>query len=78
FAIVILQWGINDTNAVSNSFAFVGKIFLGKFEVVNEFLLTGLVYFIVIMLVNRFWLATQIFLDICIFITVVERFKLES
>lgn len=76
FAIIILQWGINDSNEIVNSLAFVGKIFQGHFEVLNEFLITGLVYFIVVMLINRFWIASQIFLDICIFITVVERFKL--
>lgn len=77
-AVIILQWGINDSHAVWNSFAFVGDVFQGKHAAINEFMLIGVIYFILLMLFNRFWLVSQLLIDVCILITVAERFKLVS
>ncbi|WP_018142405.1 LTA synthase family protein [Alloscardovia criceti] len=75
-AVMSLQWGVNETNGLADPLGFVFQIFQGKFMVINEFLLTGLVYFILIMLFNRFWLATQIFIDAVLVITVLEKSKI--
>ncbi|MFC0265240.1 LTA synthase family protein [Alloscardovia macacae] len=77
-SIIILQWGVNSKNPVWNSFAFVGQVFQGRFMALNEFLLVGIMYFILIMVTNRFWLASQIMLDLSVIITVMEYFKLVS
>ncbi|TCD54584.1 LTA synthase family protein [Alloscardovia theropitheci] len=77
--VIILQWGVNLENEVWNSFGFVWQIVTtGNKVPINEFFILAIVYFILIMLTNRFWFASQLFIDMSIIITVAERFKMVS
>lgn len=76
-SIVILQWSVYDGHELLNSLGFISQILIGKFVVVNNFILVGTVYFILLMITNRFWLTSGFFLSLVTVISVIERFKLE-
>lgn len=84
-AVAILQWGVSDpstgndfTNFVSGFWSIFSKMWTDlNFVFVLNLLLLGIVYVILLMLTNRFWVASPIFLALAIIISVVEHFKVE-
>ena len=78
FAIFILQWAVSSNRATDNALRFLTDIFRGNFRIINGFLLLGLVYFIVLILINRFWIASQIFVTLSAVLAVIEKFKIVS
>lgn len=78
FAIFILQWAVSSNRATENALRFLTDIFRGNFRIINGFLLLGLVYFIVLILINRFWIASQIFVTLSAVLAVIEKFKIVS
>ena len=47
-----------------------------NFVAVLNLLLCGIVYLILLMISNRFWVATPIYLALAIIIAVIEHFKI--
>lgn len=83
-AVAILQWGVSlKSTRVKLSSPTVGWGFVTKmwtdhnFVLVLNLLLWGIVYLALLMLINRFWIATPIFLAVAIIIAVVEHFKVQ-
>ena len=78
----ILEWGVTATSRVKLSSPTIGWGFVSKmwtdlnFVAVLNLLLCGIVYLILLMISNRFWLATPIYLALAIIIAVVEHFKI--
>lgn len=72
------QWEINYDKATFNSLMFLRGILHGNFQLINEFLLLGLVYYIILVLVNRFWIASQFFVTLSVILPVIEKFKVVS
>lgn len=67
---------MSSNRATENALRFLTDIFRGNFRIINGFLLLGLVYFIV--LINRFWIASQIFVTLSAVLAVIEKFKIVS
>lgn len=83
-AVAILQLGVAQSATrvqLSNStsvigWGFVGKIFTqGNCVALLNLLLLGIVYLGLLMLFNRFWIATPLFLSVAIIVAVIEHFK---
>ncbi|WP_440201423.1 LTA synthase family protein [Bifidobacterium pullorum] len=78
----ILEWGVSlSATRVQLSSPTVGWGFLTKmftqanFVCVLNMLLLGIVYLALLMLFNRFWIATPLILALAIIIAVIEHFK---
>lgn len=69
---------MSSNRATENALRFLTDIFRGNFRIINGFLLLGLVYFIVLILINRFWIASQIFVTLSAVLAVIEKFKIVS
>lgn len=83
-AVAILQWGVTmSSTRVELSSPLVGlgdlimKMFTkGNFVLVLNMILVGVVYMVLLMLINRFWVATPVLLAVAIVIAVIEHFKI--
>lgn len=83
-AVAILQWGVTmSSTRVELSSPLVGlddlimKMFTkGNFVLVLNMILVGVVYMVLLMLINRFWIATPVLLAVAIVIAVIEHFKI--
>lgn len=84
-AVAILQWGVTlqstrvELSSPLNGFSdLLAKMFTNaNFVFVLNMLLIGIVYTMLLMLFNRFWIATPILLAIAVIISVIEHFKIE-
>lgn len=78
----ILEWGVTATSRVKLSSPTIGWGFVSKmwtdlnFVAVLNLLLCGIVYLILLMISNRFWVATPIYLALATIIAVIEHFKI--
>ena len=72
----VLEWGVTATSRVKLSSPTIGWGFVTKmwtdlnFVAVLNLLICGIVYLILLMICNRFWVATPIYLAIAIIIAV--------
>lgn len=82
--IAALQIGISESatrvqlsnNMWLTGWGFVGKMFTSaNFVAVLNLILWGVLYVILLMLTNRFWVATPIFLAVTFIVAVIEHFK---
>ncbi|KAB5745488.1 LTA synthase family protein [Bifidobacterium adolescentis] len=82
--IAALQIGVSESatrvqlsnNMWLTGWGFVGKMFTSaNFVVVLNLILWGVLYVILLMLTNRFWVATPIFLAVTFIVAVIEHFK---
>lgn len=65
-----------ELSSPSVGWGFVSKMWTdGNFVALLNLLLCGIVYLILLMVFNRFWIATPIYLAFAIIIAVIERFK---
>ena len=70
----VLEWGVTATSRVKLSSPTIGWGFVTKmwtdlnFVAVLNLLICGIVYLILLMICNRFWVATPIYLAIAIII----------
>lgn len=83
-AVATLQWGVSlKSTRVKLSSPTVGWGFVTKmwtdlnFVLVLNLILWGLIYLILLMLINRFWIATPIFLAVAMTVAVIEHFKVQ-
>lgn len=83
-AVAVLQWGVSKKSTrVKLSSPTVGWGFVTKmwtelnFVLVLNLILWGAIYLILLMLVNRFWIATPVFLAAAIIVAVIEHFKVQ-
>lgn len=82
-AVAILQWGVTmDSTRIELSSPLVGlgdmiaKMFTrANFVLILNMLLVGIVYLIVLMACNRFWVATPVVLALALVVSVIEHFK---
>lgn len=59
-------------------FNFVSKMWLeGNFVFLLNVLLVGLLYLMLLMLCNRFWVASAVIVGVAIFVAAIEHFKIE-
>ena len=78
----VLELGVTATSRVKLSSPTIGWGFVSKmwtdlnFVAVLNLLICGIVYLIVLMISNRFWVATPIYLALAIIIAVIEHFKI--
>ncbi|WEV46078.1 LTA synthase family protein [Bifidobacterium sp. ESL0690] len=80
---LILQQGVSQSDTrvklaspLTGVWGMISKMWeKGNFVLVLNLLLLGLIYLAVIMLFNRFWIATPVMFVLIIFIAVVEHFK---
>ena len=83
-AVAILQWGVTmSSTRVELSSPLVGlgdlivKMFTkANFVLVLNMILVGVIYMVLLMLFNRFWIATPVLLAVAIVISVIEHFKI--
>ena len=83
-AVAILQWGVTmSSTRVELSSPLVGlgdlivKMFTkANFVLVLNMILVGVIYMVLLMLINRFWIATPVLLAVAIVIAVIEHFKI--
>ena len=82
--IAALQIGVSESatrvqlsnNMWLTGWGFVGKMFTSaNFVAVLNLILWGVLYVILLMLTNRFWVATPIFLAMTFIVAVIEHFK---
>lgn len=82
--IAALQIGVSESatrvqlsnNMWLTGWGFVGKMFTSaNFVAVLNLILWGVLYVILLMLTNRFWVATPIFLAVTFIVAVIEHFK---
>ena len=82
--VAALQIGVSESatrvqlsnNMWLTGWGFVGKMFTSaNFVAVLNLLLWGVLYVILLMLTNRFWVATPIFLAVTFIVAVIEHFK---
>lgn len=82
--IAALQIGVSESatrvqlsnNMWLTGWGFVGKLFTSaNFVAVLNLILWGVLYVILLMLTNRFWVATPIFLAVTFIVAVIEHFK---
>ena len=82
--IAALQIGVSESatrvqlsnNMWLTGWGFVGKMFTSaNFVAVLNLILWGILYVILLMLTNRFWVATPIFLAVTFIVAVIEHFK---
>ena len=84
-AVAILQWGVTmSSTRVELSSPLVGlgdliaKMFTSaNFVLVLNMILVGMVYAVLLMITNRFWIATPVLLAVAIVISVIEHFKVQ-
>ena len=81
-AVAIMQWGVSQSStrvklsSPTVGWGFVTKMWTqGNFVLVLNLLLWGVIYLIVLMLINWFWIATPVFLAIPMILAVIEHFK---
>ena len=78
----VLELGFTATSRVklsspTSGWGFVSKMWTDlNFVAVLNLLICGIVYLIVLMISNRFWVATPIYLALAIIIAVIEHFKI--
>lgn len=81
--VLMLQWGVTQgstrvqlSSPLDGVWDLVAKMWTkGNFVIVLNMLLLGLIYLALIMLFNRFWVATPLLLAAAVFVAVVEHFK---
>lgn len=82
--IAALQIGVSESatrvqlsnNMWLTGWGFVGKMFTSaNFVAVLNLILWGVLYVILLMLTNRFWVATPVFLAVTFIVAVIEHFK---
>ena len=82
--VAALQLGVSESatrvqlsnNMWLTGWGFVGKMFTSaNFVAVLNLILWGVLYVILLMLTNRFWVATPIFLAVTFIVAVIEHFK---
>ena len=84
-AVAILQWGVTmSSTRVELSSPLVGlgdliaKMFTSaNFVLILNMILVGMVYVVLLMITNRFWIATPVLLAVAIVISVIEHFKVQ-
>ncbi|PWG59530.1 arylsulfatase [Bifidobacterium catulorum] len=75
-AVGLLQWSVWTVEPLRGFGGFISKMWAsGQFQFALNMLLLGMVYLVLLMIVNRFWTATPLFLSIVGFCAVAERFK---
>lgn len=81
-AVAALQWGVSlsstrvKLSSPTVGWGFVTKMWTdGNVVLLLNMLLWGIIYLIVLMLTNRFWIGTPIFLAVAIIVAVIEHFK---
>ena len=81
-AVAALQWGVSQSGTrvqLSSpvvGWGFVSKMWTkGNFVFVLNLLLIGVLYLALLMLFNRFWIATPVLLAVAIIVGVIEHFK---
>ena len=81
-AVAALQWGVSQSGTrvqLSSpvvGWGFVSKMWTkGNFVFVLNLLLIGALYLALLMLFNRFWIATPVLLAVAIIVGVIEHFK---
>ena len=82
--VAALQIGVSESatrvqlsnNMWLTGWGFVGKMFTSaNFVAVLNLILWGVLYVILLMLTNRFWVATPVFLAVTFIVAVIEHFK---
>lgn len=82
--VAALQIGVSESatrvqlsnNMWLTGWGFVGKMFTSaNFVAVLNLILWGVLYVILLMLANRFWVATPVFLAVTFIVAVIEHFK---
>ena len=83
-AVATMQWGVSQKStrvklsSPTVGWGFVTKIWTdGNVVLVLNLLLWGLIYLMVCMTVNRFWIATPLFMAVVMVIAVIEHFKVQ-
>ncbi len=84
-ALAVLQWGVTLSSTrveLSSPLNGLGSMMLKMFTSCNfvfllNMIMIGLIYLVLLMLFNRFWVATPILMGAAIVIAVIERFKVE-
>ncbi|WP_125981052.1 alkaline phosphatase family protein [Bifidobacterium goeldii] len=83
-AVAALEWGVSlKSTRVKLSSPTVGWGFVTKmwedhnFVLVLNLILWGIIYLILLMLINWFWIATPVFLGVAIICAVIEHFKVQ-
>ena len=84
-ALAVLQWGVTLSSTrveLSSPLNGLGSMMLKMFTSCNfvfllNMIMIGLIYLVLLMLFNRFWVATPILMGVAIVIAVIERFKVE-
>lgn len=78
----LLEWGVSlsstrvQLSSPTVGWGFVTKMFTqGNFVALLNLLLLGVVYLVLLMATNRFWIATPLFLATTIIVAVIEHFK---
>lgn len=82
-AVAILQWGVTMSSTrveLSSPLLGLGDLIVKMFTKANfvlilNMLLIGVIYLILLMITNRFWIATPILLAAALVIAVIEHFK---
>nr|WP_243388802.1 LTA synthase family protein [Bifidobacterium simiarum] len=75
-AVGLLQWSVWTVEPLRGFGGFISKMWTsGDFQFLLNLLILGIIYFVLTMLINRFWVASPVFLSIVGFCAVAERFK---
>lgn len=75
-AVGLLQWSVWTVEPLRGFGEFISKMWTsGEYQFLLNLLILGMLYFVLVMLINRFWVATPVFLSIVGFCAVAERFK---
>ncbi len=74
-SVIIMQWAVNLTHPVTWPIGFVLQIFKGKLQFFNNFMIMGLIYAILLMIINRFWATTTLFLTVTMVAAIADRMK---
>lgn len=74
--VMLLQWSVTMVEPFSSFLNFVGLMFTAhNFVFLLNVLVLGVIYFAVLALINRFWVATPVFITLVTIVSVVERMK---
>lgn len=84
-AIAILQWGVTLTSTrvtlsspLNGLGDMISKMWLKfNFVFLLNMIMVGIIYLVLLMLFNRFWIATPVLIAIATVVAVIERFKVE-
>lgn len=75
-AVGLMHWSVCQVEPLQYFGGFISKMWTSQdFQFLLNMLIWGVVYLVVLMLVNRFWVATPVFLFIVGLLAVIERFK---